>query len=94
VGGSVAALLTTVVVVAQASVTTLRAPAPAPSTAAVPRITTTTAESAACHPSYRPCLPIRTDLDCADIKQKVKVVGPDSYRLDRDGDGWACENYG
>jgi len=77
---------------APAVVTTLRAPAP--STAVAPRTTTTTAETAACHPSYRPCLPVRTDLDCADIRQKVKVVGPDSYRLDRDGDGWACESYG
>ena len=31
------------------------------------------------------------DLDCADIGQPVQVAPPDYHRLDRDGDGWACE---
>ena len=50
---------------------------------------------AACHPSYTPCLPIRDDLDCADVlamgKAPVRVKGPDEYRLDRDKDGLGCE---
>jgi hypothetical protein len=44
-----------------------------------------------CHPSYRPCLPIVPDLDCADIDGPVTVIGPDEYRLDGDGDGIGCE---
>jgi endonuclease YncB( thermonuclease family) len=48
-----------------------------------------------CHASYDPCLPIVGDLDCADVralgKAPVRVVGPDSYRLDRDNDGIGCE---
>jgi len=34
------------------------------------------------------------DLDCADIGVRVQITGPDYHRLDRDGDGWACESYG
>lgn len=34
------------------------------------------------------------DLDCADIGRRVQITGPDYHRLDRDGDGWACESYG
>ena len=48
-----------------------------------------------CHPSYTPCLPITGDLDCADLTamgiDKVKVIGPDDYRLDGDHDGYGCE---
>lgn len=33
------------------------------------------------------------DLDCADVRHKVKVTGDDPHRLDRDGDGWGCESY-
>ena len=48
-----------------------------------------------CHPSYSPCLPIVSDLDCAEVramgKAPVRVSGSDPYRLDGDGDGWGCE---
>lgn len=54
-----------------------------------------------CHPSYEEvCVPIARDVDCAGgsgngpayVRGPVRVVGPDVYDLDRDGDGWACEN--
>lgn len=54
-----------------------------------------TKKPSACHPSYSPCLPIVADLDCPDVramgKAPVTVIGPDSYRLDRDRDGIGCE---
>ncbi|WP_062530358.1 HNH endonuclease family protein [Demequina rhizosphaerae] len=34
------------------------------------------------------------DLDCSDIRKKVRVYPPDYHRLDADGDGWGCESYG
>lgn len=54
----------------------------------------------ACHPSYEgECVPITSDADCASgsgngpayVQGPVRVVGPDEYELDRDGDGIACE---
>ena len=54
----------------------------------------------ACHPSYEgECVPITSDADCASgsgngpayVQGPVRVVGPDEYGLDRDGDGIACE---
>lgn len=54
----------------------------------------------ACHPSYEgECVPITSDADCASgsgngpayVRGPVRVVGPDDYGLDRDGDGIACE---
>lgn len=53
-----------------------------------------------CHPSYQgACVPIASDVDCAGgsgngpayVRGPVKVVGPDVYGLDRDGDGIACD---
>ena len=52
-----------------------------------------------CHPSYRgACVPIVSDVDCLGgngngpaYVGRVQVVGPDTYELDRDGDGTACE---
>jgi endonuclease YncB( thermonuclease family) len=52
-----------------------------------------------CHPSYEgACLQIGVDYDCAGgsgngplYTGKVRVVGWDEYKLDRDGDGWGCE---
>lgn len=53
-----------------------------------------------CHPSYEGrCVPIASDVDCAGgsgngpayVRGPVRVVGPDVYRLDRDGDGIGCE---
>lgn len=52
-----------------------------------------------CHPSYDPCVPIASDVDCAGgngngpvyVDGPIKVIGPDEYQLDRDGDGIACD---
>jgi hypothetical protein len=51
-----------------------------------------------CHPSYDPCVPIVSDVDCAGgsgdgpvYTGRVNVIGPDEYDLDRDGDGVGCE---
>ncbi|WP_080575325.1 G5 domain-containing protein [Microbacterium testaceum] len=55
--------------------------------------------SEGCHPSYADaCVPIDSDVDCAGgsgngpsyFDGVARVVGPDEYDLDRDGDGWAC----
>jgi hypothetical protein len=55
---------------------------------------------AKCHPSYKgACLdPYASDYDCAGgsgngpkYTGAVRVVGPDVFRLDSDGDGWGCE---
>lgn len=52
-----------------------------------------------CHPSYDPCLPIVSDIDCEGgsgngpyYTGPVRVIGPDDYGLDHDGDGFGCEN--
>lgn len=54
----------------------------------------------ACHPAYRPCLPVVDDLDCADadVRRPVTVLGnADPYRLDGRStfreDGVGCESY-
>lgn len=53
-----------------------------------------------CHPSYKgACLkPNASDYDCIGgsgngpyYTGRVRVVGPDVFRLDSDGDGWGCE---
>jgi hypothetical protein len=53
-----------------------------------------------CHPSYKgACLDRNaSDYDCKGgsgngpkYTGKVRVVGPDVFRLDTDGDGWGCE---
>jgi hypothetical protein len=58
------------------------------------------AVAAECHPSYEgKCVPVASDVDCAGgsgngpeyVRGPVKVVGPDEYGLDRDGDGFACD---
>ncbi|MGH3680288.1 MAG: G5 domain-containing protein [Natronosporangium sp.] len=57
-------------------------------------------EESDCHPSYADvCVPFASDVDCAGgsgdgpayVRGPVRVVGPDVYDLDRDGDGVACE---
>ena len=51
-------------------------------------------QGSGCQPGYSPCLPRVADLNCADIpssKKPIRVTGSDPYRLDGDGDGWACE---
>lgn len=52
-----------------------------------------------CHPSYTGCVPHASDVDCSGgsgdgpaYTGPVQVVGPDVYDLDRDGDGWGCED--
>lgn len=52
-----------------------------------------------CHPGYSGCLnPNASDYDCAGgsgngpyYTGRVRVIGPDVFGLDRDGDGWGCE---
>jgi hypothetical protein len=51
-----------------------------------------------CHPSYDPCVPSASDVDCLggsgdgpEHVGTVSVIGPDVYGLDRDGDGVGCE---
>lgn len=56
-------------------------------------------EQAACHPSYSGCLRAdASDYDCAGgsgngpyYTGRVRVIGPDVFGLDRDGNGWGCE---
>ena len=57
-----------------------------------------TAQPSNCHSSYTPCLPIVSDVDCEGgsgngpvYTGPVRVIGPDEYGLDRDGDGLGCE---
>jgi endonuclease YncB( thermonuclease family) len=69
--------------------------APAPATTA-PKSTQT---SSGCNSNYSGCLkPNAGDYDCAggtgdgpNYTGAVQVIGYDEYKLDRDGDGWACE---
>jgi endonuclease YncB( thermonuclease family) len=45
-----------------------------------------------CDPGYSPCVaPYPPDLDCPDLGGPILVTGSDPHRLDRDGDGVACE---
>ena len=52
-----------------------------------------------CDPNYSGCVPIASDVDCAGgsgngpayVQGPVTIIGTDIYRLDRDGDGIACE---
>ena len=86
------ALVSTVVVLG----TTWAGPAMA---AAKPKPKPTTTVKPKCHPSYSPCVPIASDVDCAGgsgdgpvyVRGPVKVIGPDVYRLDADHDGLGCE---
>ena len=53
-----------------------------------------------CHPSYSGCLKMNAgDYDCAggtgngpNYTGRVQVFGSDPFDLDRDGNGWGCEN--
>ena len=56
------------------------------------KLTITSPGKGGCASGYRPCLPIRRDLDCADVNGPVRVTGQDQYQLDADGDGRACES--
>ena len=76
-----------------------KAPPPPPSTA--PPAPPSTAPPQNCHPSYEgECLKVGIgDYDCAGgsgngpnyVEGTVRVVGPDEFDLDRDGDGLGCE---
>jgi PASTA domain len=76
-----------------------KAPPPPPSTAPPPP-TTTPARN--CDPSYPDvCLdPGAVDYDCAGgsgdgpkyVEGPIRVLPPDPFDLDRDGDGWGCED--
>ncbi|WP_063059041.1 hypothetical protein [Nocardia sienata] len=57
------------------------------------------AAPAGCHASYDPCVPITSDVDCEGgsgngpaYTGRVRVIGPDEYDLDRDGNGIGCES--
>lgn len=78
------------------------APTPPPTAAPTPRPTPVPVAPppASCHPSYEgACLnPNASDYDCAGgsgngpyYTGPVRVVGPDVFDLDRDGDGYGCE---
>jgi hypothetical protein len=53
-----------------------------------------------CDPNYSGCVPIASDVDCAGgggdgpkfVRGPINVIGRDIYKLDRDGDGIACED--
>jgi hypothetical protein len=76
-----------------------KTPPPPPSTA--PPAPPPTAPTGNCHPSYEgACLKVGIgDYDCAGgsgngpnyVEGTVRVVGPDEFDLDRDGDGLGCE---
>ena len=76
-----------------------RCTVPAPS-APTPRegVNAATPSSAACHAGYpETCIPPSPpDLDCADVGRRVRVdhAAGDPHRLDADGDGWGCQDYG
>lgn len=89
------------------SATTTVAPTtapPPPTTRLAPTTvapTTAPPKSEGCHPSYEgACLPTNaSDVDCQggdgngpEYSGPVRVVGPDEYDLDRDGDGYGCES--
>jgi endonuclease YncB( thermonuclease family) len=64
---------------------------PAPSQSA------TAAATGNCDPNYDQCVPISAyDLDCPDIynlgMSRIRVIGTDIHKLDRDRDGIACES--
>ena len=71
------------------------AAAPPSPAAALPSPSVHDHGSAACHPSYDPCLPIVPDLDCAEVRAigaaPVTLKGPDDYELDPAEDGLGCE---
>ncbi len=71
---------------------TCAAPAPAPAPVRPPANTPAPAPAPA--PAGDPWNMPGPDLDCDDIRQKVRVNPPDYHGLDRDGDGWGCESYG
>ncbi|WP_422773839.1 G5 domain-containing protein [Plantactinospora sp. WMMC1484] len=59
-----------------------------------------TKETRKCDPNYSGCVPIASDVDCAGgsgngpayVSGPVRVIGNDIYDLDRDGDGYGCDD--
>ncbi|WP_405094465.1 G5 domain-containing protein [Micromonospora sp. NBC_01412] len=53
-----------------------------------------------CDPNYGGCVPIASDVDCAGgsgngpayVTGPIEVIGDDIYDLDRDNDGYACDD--
>jgi hypothetical protein len=67
---------------------------PTPTNAPTPTPTPTPG-GGSCDPNYAGyCVPIVSyDLDCSDIRHRVRVVGIDIHHFDSDGDGIGCESY-
>lgn len=93
---------TTTTTVAPAPPPVTQPPAPAPTTREVTQAPPPPPPAPAqeCHPSYTPCVPIASDVDCeggsgdgpAYVRGPIQVIGPDVYRLDgNDKDGIGCE---
>lgn len=70
--------------------------------AGFPALCSGTAGAAGCDPNYSgACVPVASDVDCAGgsgngngpeyVVGPVYIIGRDIYKLDRDGDGTACE---
>lgn len=59
-----------------------------------------TRETRNCDPNYSGCVPVASDVDCAGgsgngpayVQGPVRVIGSDIYDLDRDGDGYGCDD--
>ncbi|SBT52193.1 G5 domain-containing protein [Micromonospora auratinigra] len=59
-----------------------------------------TKQESRCDPNYSGCVPIASDVDCAGgsgngpayVSGPIRVIGEDIYDLDRDGDGYACDD--
>jgi hypothetical protein len=73
-------------------------PAPPPPPAPLAAVPPPAEPADGCHPSYEPCVPIASDVDCEGgsgdgpvYTGRVRVIGPDEYDLDRDGDGVGCD---
>lgn len=79
--------------------TTAPPPTALPTTAPLPQPVVAAAPADDCHPSYDPCVPFASDVDCAGgsgngpvyIVGPVRVSGSDPYGLDADGNGFGCE---
>ena len=89
----------TVAVIPAATSTSPPSPTPTPTPTATatpaPTPTPTPAPVGACDPNYAGfCVPIVAyDLDCADIRHRVSVVGVDIHGFDGDHDGIGCDSY-
>ncbi|HZY28895.1 MAG TPA: hypothetical protein VFE49_11640 [Jiangellaceae bacterium] len=90
-----------VVLIVVASITACSADGNPEESASDGTAATTTAprlQTPECHPSYDPCVPMASDIDCVggsgngpEYVGTVSVIGVDEYDLDRDADGVGCE---